>query len=84
MGELGYKLAYVSVLGLFGPKDLPDELVKKIDDLVGKISKEQDFRTKMKDMCIQPYYEDSATYQKSLARYKESMQAFFKEEGLVK
>lgn len=84
MGELGYKLAYVSVLGLFGPKDLPDELVKKIDELVGKISKEQDYRTKMKDMCIQPYYEDSATYQKSLMRYKESMQTFFKEEGLVK
>jgi tripartite-type tricarboxylate transporter receptor subunit TctC len=84
MGELGYKLAYVSVLGLFGPKDLPDELAKRIDELVGKISKDQDYRNKMKDMCIQPYYEDSATYQKSLARYKETMQAFFKEEGLVK
>jgi len=84
MGELGYKLAYISVLGLFGPKDLPDELVKQIDELVGRITKEQDFRTKMKDMCIQPYYEDSATYQKSLMRYKETMQAFFKEEGLVK
>jgi len=84
MGELGYKLAYISVLGLFGPKDLPDELVKQIDELVGRISKEQDFRTRMKDMCIQPYYEDSATYQKSLMRYKETMQTFFKEEGLVK
>jgi tripartite-type tricarboxylate transporter receptor subunit TctC len=84
MGELGYKLAYVSVLGLFGPKDLPGDLVKKIDELVGKISKGEDFRTKMKDMSIQPYYEDSATYQRSLMRYKESMQAFFKEQGLVK
>ena len=84
IGELGYKLAYVSVLGLFGPKTIPDELVKKIDELVGKISEEQEFRSRMKSICIQPYYQDSATYQKSLLRYKDNMQAFFKEEGLVK
>ena len=84
IGELGYKLAYVSVLGLFGPKEMPDELVKKIDDLVGKITEEQEFRDRMKSICIQPYYQDAATYQKSLMRYKDSMQAFFKEEGLVK
>jgi tripartite-type tricarboxylate transporter receptor subunit TctC len=84
MGELGYKLAYNSVLGLFGPKGLPDEVVKTLDELVGRISKEPEFRNRMKNMAIQPYYEDSATYQKSLLRYKESMAAFFKEEGLVK
>jgi tripartite-type tricarboxylate transporter receptor subunit TctC len=84
MGELGYKLAYISVLGLFGQKTLPEEIVKKLDDLVGTISKQSEFRAKMRDMCIQPYYEDSATYQKSLERYKESMTAFFKEEGLDK
>jgi tripartite-type tricarboxylate transporter receptor subunit TctC len=84
MGELGYKLAYNSVLGLFGPKGLPEEIVQKLDTLVAEISRDKDFRTRMRNMAIQPYYEDSATYQKSLARYKESMTAFFNEEGLVK
>jgi tripartite-type tricarboxylate transporter receptor subunit TctC len=84
IGELGYKLAYVSVLGLFGPKELPEDVVKKLDDLVGNISKEPEFQARMKSICIQPYYEGSAPYQKSLIRYKESMSAFFKEEGLVK
>lgn len=82
--ELGYRLAYVPILGLFGPKAMPDEFVKKIDDLVGKISEEQDFRTRMKNYGIQPRYEDNVSYEKTLIRYKDSLQAFFKEEGLVK
>jgi tripartite-type tricarboxylate transporter receptor subunit TctC len=83
--ELGYELPYVSILGLFGPKDMPDDFVKRIDDAVGRISQEQAFRTKLRDsICIQPTYEDTATYKKSLTRYKGSMSAFFKEEGLTK
>ena len=83
--ELGYELPYVSILGLFGPKEMPDEFVKKIDEAVGKASQEQSFVTKLRDsICIQPTYEDTSTYRKSLARYKASMSSFFKEEGMVK
>lgn len=84
MGELGYKLAYISVLGLFGQKELPDDVVKKLDDLVGKIVKEPGFQTRMKSLSIQPYYEDHSTYAKSLASYYKTMSAFFKEQNLVK
>jgi len=83
--ELGYELPYVSILGLFGPKEMPDEFVKKIDEAVGKASQEQSFLTKLRDsICIQPTYEGTSTYRKSLARYKASMSSFFKEEGMVK
>jgi len=83
--ELGYELPYVSILGLFGPKETPDEIVKKIDDAVSMASQDQAFKTRLRDsICIQPTYEDIATYRKSLVRYKASMSAFFKEEGLVK
>jgi tripartite-type tricarboxylate transporter receptor subunit TctC len=83
--ELGYELPYVSILGFFGPKEMPDEFVKKIDEAVSKASREQSFRTRLRDtICIQPTYEDAATYRKSLVRYKASMSSFFKEEGLVK
>lgn len=84
MAELGYKLPYVSVVGLFGPKELPDELAKKIDELVGKISEEQGFRAKMKTLSIQPAYAGSAGYRALLSRYKDNLQALFKEEGWVK
>jgi tripartite-type tricarboxylate transporter receptor subunit TctC len=82
--ELGYKLAFVSYLGVFGPKGLPDEVVKKIDEVVHKISEEQAFRTKINNMGTQLNYEPTASFEKSLNRYRENLQAFFKEEGLVK
>ena len=82
--ELGYKLAFISYLGVFGPKGTPDEVVKKIDEVVRKISEEQDFRSKINGMGTQLHYEDTASFEKSLIRYRENLQAFFKEEGLVK
>jgi tripartite-type tricarboxylate transporter receptor subunit TctC len=84
MEELGYKLAYYSMLGLFGQKTLPEDVVKKIDETVAKVFKEQEFLDKMRNACIQAQYEGSVSYPKILAGFKESMTAFFKEEGLVK
>ena len=82
--ELGYKLAFVSYLGVFGPKGLPDEVVKKLDEVVRKISEEKDFRTKINNMGTQLNYETTSSFEKSLTRYRENLQSFFKEEGLVK
>ena len=82
--ELGYKLAFVSYLGVFGPKGLPDEVVKKIDEVVHKISEEKDFRSKINNMGTQLNYETTVSFEKSLSRYRENLQAFFKEEGLTK
>jgi len=82
--ELGYKLAFVSHFGIFAPKGIPDEVVKKIDEVACKIAEENDFRTKANALGVQVSYEDTASFEKSLSRYREGLQSFFKEEGLVK
>jgi tripartite-type tricarboxylate transporter receptor subunit TctC len=82
--ELGYKLPYVSFLGLFAPKKTPDEIVKKIDDTIRKILDDKEFQEKNKAMDMPVDYDDAASFEKYLAHYKMTAQAFFKEQGLVK
>jgi tripartite-type tricarboxylate transporter receptor subunit TctC len=82
--ELGYKLPYVSFLGLFAPKKTPDEIVKKIDDTIRKILDDKEFQEKNKAMDMPVDYDDAASFEKYLAHYKTTAQAFFKEQGLVK
>jgi len=82
--ELGYPLVYIPLLGLNGPKSLPQEIVEKLDSLVGRICKEQDFQTRMRNIPLQMIYENSAGYEQVDMKYKDNILAFFKEEGLVK
>jgi tripartite-type tricarboxylate transporter receptor subunit TctC len=82
--ELGYKLAFGSYLGIFAPKGTPDDIVKKINDVVAKISEEADFRSKINGMGTQLIYQDTDSFEKLIERYKENLRVFFKEEGLVK
>ncbi len=82
--ELGYPLVYVPLLGLNGPKGLPQEIVEKLDHLAGTICKEQDFQGKMRNIPLQMVYENSAGYEKVDMKYKDNILSFFKEEGLVK
>ena len=82
--ELGYPLPYLPLLGVVGPKGLPDEIVDRLDKLVARIATEQDFQTRMRNIPLQLLYENSQAYEKTSARTKEGVLAFFKEEGLVK
>ncbi len=82
--ELGYPILYVSILGINGPKGIPDEVVQKIDDAVAKISKEPDFQTKIHNTSLQINYQNATMYEKSLATYRTNVSNFFKEEGLIK
>ena len=82
--ELGYDLPYVSSLGLFGPKGLPEEVAKKLDELVAKIASEPKFVNRMKEMSIQVAYKNSATYRPALARDRSNLEAFFTQQGMYK
>ena len=82
--ELGYKLPYVSFLGLFAPKKTPDEIVKRLDETMRKILDDKEFQEKNKAMDMPVDYDDAASFEKYLAQYKTTAQAFFKEQGLVK
>jgi len=84
ISELGYKLAAFPYLGIFAPKGTPDEVVKKIDEVIHKISEEKDFRTKSNSMGLQVIYENTSSFEKSIIRAKEGLQVFFKEQGMVK
>ena len=85
LAELGYKFPYYSsVMALCVPKKTPDEVVRKISDAVRKISEDKDFQNKNKALGIAVTYEDTASFENYLARFKTNMQTFFKEEGLVK
>lgn len=82
--ELGYELPYVSSLGLFGPKGLPDGVTAKLDGLVATITKEAKFSNRMKEMSIQIAYKDSATYRQALVRDRDNLEAFFTQQGMYK
>ena len=82
--ELGYPIVYAPLLGLVGPKGIPEEIVQKLDNLVAKISAEQDFQARMRNIPLLLMYENTATYEKSSAKNRDNILAFFKEEGLVK
>ncbi len=82
--EFGYQLTYIPLLGLNGPKALPQEMVDKLESLVAKICAEQGFQSRMSNIPLQMMHENSTTYEKSLLKFKDDILAFFKEEGLVK
>lgn len=82
--ELGYDLPYVSSLGLFGPKALPEGVAKKLDELIALIVKEPKFVQRMKEMSIQISYKDGAVYQKALVRDRDNLETFFTQQGMYK
>lgn len=85
VGELGYKVPYYeSFLALFGPKNTPDEVVKKINEVVRLISEAPEFKEKVQNMDLAIAYEDTSSFEKYLEKFKHNLQNFFKEEGLVK
>ena len=82
--ELGYQLPYVSALGVFGPKALPADVVKRLDATVARILKEPQFIEKMRSMTVQPLYMDSAAYQKVVLRNRDDLESFFRQQGMYK
>ena len=83
-GELGHKNPFFPTLGLYGPKGTPEEVVKRIDEVVRKVAEEPEFKKKVYNSTAQLTYLDTATYEKALAEYREFLQAFLKEEGFLK
>jgi tripartite-type tricarboxylate transporter receptor subunit TctC len=82
--ELGYKLAFVSFLGVYAPKGTPAEIVKRLDAVISGVTKEADFRSKMHGMGTIVTYESTVPFEKTQAAYKANLELFFKEQGLVK
>lgn len=84
IAESGYKLPLGTYLGVFAPKDTPEHIVKKLNDVIGKIAAEPEFRKKVHAMGIQVMFEQTSSFEKSIKEYADNLTVFFKEEGLVK
>jgi tripartite-type tricarboxylate transporter receptor subunit TctC len=82
--ELGYKLPYTISVSLYGPKKLPDEVVRKLNDVMGKIVADKDFQKKNADMDMILAYENSDALQKEMDDFKQNVTDFLKDQGLVK
>lgn len=84
LAEMGYKQPAGTFLGVFAPKGTPDSVVKTLNDVIAKISKDPEYRAKVHGMGIQVSFEETGSFVKAIAQYTANLQAFFKEEGLVK
>lgn len=84
LSEAGYKQPAGTFLGVFAPKGTPDSVVKKLNDVIAKVSQDPDYRAKVHGMGIQVSYEETNAFAKAIGQYTANLQAFFKEEGLVK
>jgi len=82
--EAGYKLPAGVYLGVFAPKETPDDVAGKLNAVIAKITEDPAFRTKVHNMGIQVSFDDTKSFRKSIGQYTKNMQVFFKEEGLVK
>ena len=58
--------------------------MKKIDEVLRKVSQEQDVRSKSSAVGLQVIYLDNATYPKTITQDVEGLRAFFKEQGMLK
>jgi len=81
--ELGYKMPFIFISGVCGPKGVPEEAVAKIDQAVAKVVPELDFRKKLQHALLSPKYLNTADYDKTMTEYAEFLGAFLKEEGLL-
>jgi tripartite-type tricarboxylate transporter receptor subunit TctC len=85
LGELGYKIpSYASFFAVFAPKKTPDAIVKKVEELVHKITADKEFQAKNRGLDLSLSYQDSADFEKYLAQWKADMLSFFKEQGMAK
>lgn len=82
--DLGYKLGFLSSHGFFGPKDLPDNIVKTLNDMVQKIADEKEFQTKIWNTSQIIDFQNTDRYRKTIEKDKDVLKAFFKEESFVK
>lgn len=79
--ELGYPMPYNSFVGLFGPKELPERIVKKLEKVSREITEDPGFQQQCKKMSMQIDYQKSDAFNRALAEYRKNLQAIFREKG---
>lgn len=82
--EIGYDYALVSGMGIVGPKDLPEGVVKKVGDAFTKACQDDGFLKQFKMMDLLPYYKNQAELEAFLKADYESKKELIERVGLSK
>ena len=82
--DLGYGVPTPTFLNIAGPKGIPDEIVKKLDDAFSKGMKEPGFIKGMKELRLTIVYKNGNDLQNYIASTFDSFAKLLKEEGLIK
>ncbi|HSH91864.1 MAG TPA: tripartite tricarboxylate transporter substrate binding protein, partial [Ramlibacter sp.] len=65
--ELGYPVSVTTTYGLFGPAGLPPDVIAWWDSLIKEMMETPAYHAAVKKMRFTPYYENSATFTRSVA-----------------
>lgn len=82
--DLGYDIPCPSLNGIFGPKDLPNDIVKKLEEAFSKAIKEPAFIKGIKDLHLYIFYRNSQELEEFMVRNYETYAKVLKEMGFIK
>jgi tripartite-type tricarboxylate transporter receptor subunit TctC len=82
--DLGYDIPAPTFLNIAGPKGLPDEIVKKLDDAFSRAMKEPAFIKGMKDFRFTIFYRNGKELDEYVASNYDAFAKLLKEQGLIK
>jgi len=82
--DLGYDVPAPTFLNIAGPKGLPDEIVKKLDDAFSRAMKEPGFIKGMQDFRFTVLYRNGKELDEYVAANFDAFAKMLKEQGLIK
>lgn len=82
--DLGYDMPAPTMLNVTGPKGLPDEIVRILDEAFSKAMKEPGFVKAMAELRYTPYYRNGKDLDSYIAANYDAFAKVLKEEGLIK
>jgi tripartite-type tricarboxylate transporter receptor subunit TctC len=60
--ESGYNVVHTSAFGIAGPKNMPEDVVGKIDSAIGTVMSSEDFTTRLVQFGVAPLYLNHKDY----------------------
>ena len=82
--DLGYDIPAPTFLNVAGPKGLPDDIVRKLDDAFSRAMKEPSFIKGMKELRFTVFYRGAKEMDNYVAMNFDLFAKLLKEEGLIK
>jgi tripartite-type tricarboxylate transporter receptor subunit TctC len=82
--DLNYDVPCPVLNGIFAPKDLPNDIAKKLEEAFSKGMKEPAFIKGIRDLRLSPFYRNGQELEEYTARTYEKFGKMLKEMGVVK